>query len=160
STDGGITWDRPVRVFKGHGAGIGGAKNAVFWDKVFIAVNNYAGTPGYGRIAVTSTKFVNGLHGSYTTSAIYLSYSHDGGLTWTKPAEISGVNATYCTFQTVGPNDGTCDEDQDSYPEFGPNGDLYVRFVNSQNDGAWEIPFDFDSQTMVVKAAATSGAPV
>jgi hypothetical protein len=160
STDGGLTWDRPVRVFKGHGAGIGPAKNAVFWDKVFIGVNNYPGTPGYGRIVVTSTKFVNGLHGAYTSSAIYLSYSDDGGLTFTEPAEISGKNATYCTFQTEGPNDGTCDEDQDSYPEFGPSGDLFVRFVNAQNDAAWEIPFDFDGQTMVVKAPATDGTPV
>src|SRR5438094_10160246 len=53
STDGGVTWDRPVRVFKGHGAGTGRANNAGFWDRVFIGVNNYPGTPGYGRIVMT-----------------------------------------------------------------------------------------------------------
>jgi hypothetical protein len=159
STDGGLTWARPVMVFKGHGAGIGPANGAVFWDKDFIAVNNYPGTPSYGRIVVTSTRFVNGPQGSYTSSAIYLSYSDDGGLTWSKPAEISGKNPTYCTFQVTGPDDGSCDEDQDSYPTFGPNGDLYVRFVNEQNQAAWEIPFEFDGQTMVVKAPATGDAP-
>jgi hypothetical protein len=31
STDGGVNWSEPVTVFKGHGAGIGPANNAVFW---------------------------------------------------------------------------------------------------------------------------------
>jgi hypothetical protein len=159
SLDGGLTWERPVTVFKGKGAGIGNANNAVFWDKEYIDVNNSEGTPGYGRIVVTATKFVNGLHGSYESSAIWLSYSDDGGVTWSKPAEISGVNEEFCTFQTEGADDGTCDEDQDSYPEFAANGDLYVRFHNFQHSEAWEVEFDFDSQLMVVKADATDDAP-
>jgi hypothetical protein len=159
SLDGGLTWERPVTVFKGKGAGIGNANNAVFWDKEYIDANNFPGTLGYGRVVVTATKFINGLHGSYESSAIFLSYSDDGGVTWVKPFEISGFSEELCTYQTEGPNDGHCDEDQDSYPEFASSGDLYVRFHNYQHEEAWEIPFDFDTQVMIVKAAATDGDP-
>ena len=160
STDGGITWSQPITVFKGTGAGIGPANQAVFWDKEWIAVNNSQSTPGYGRVVVTATKFINGIGGSYASSAIWMRYSDNGGLTWSKEMEISGKNVGFCTFQTTGPNDGSCDEDQFSIPEFGPDGTLYVHFINGQNSGAWEQDFDFDSQIMVVKAAPTSGAPV
>jgi hypothetical protein len=159
STDGGVTWQRPVVVFKGKGAGIGPANGAIFWDKEYIAVNNYKGTPSYGRIVVTATKFVNGLQGSYASSEIAMSYSDDGGRTWSRPKVISGRNPAYCTFQSAGPDDGSCDEDQDSYPEFGPDGDLYVHFFNFQHARAWEIDFDFDAQIMVTKAPATRRAP-
>jgi hypothetical protein len=33
-----------------------------------------------------------------------------------------------------------------------PNGDLYVHFLNSQNEEEWEVDFDFDSQIMVIKS--------
>ena len=62
-----------------------------------------------------------------------------------------------CTFQeTGGGND--CDEDQFSIPEFGPDGTLYVHFLNGQHEAAWEVDFDFDNQIMVVKAPPASGA--
>ena len=139
STDGGIHWSEPITVFKGQGAGIGPAANAVFWDKEYIAVNNYPGTPGYGRVVVTATKFVNGLQGSYASSAIWASYSDNGGATWSAPFLISGKNPDFCTFQTTGPDDGSCDEDQFSIPEFGPDGSLYLlewgtNFFGGNND--------------------------
>src|SRR3990170_3827681 len=135
STDGGITWSQPITVFKGTGAGIGPANQAVFWDKEWIAVNNSQGTPGYGRVVVTATKFINGIGGSYASSAIWMRYSDNGGLNWSKEMEISGKNVGFCTFQTTGPDDGSCDEDQFSIPEFGPDGTLYVHFINGQNSG-------------------------
>ena len=76
-----------------------------------------------------------------------------------RPDGDLGVNPEFCQFQSTGPEDGTCDEDQFSYPEFGPNGDLYVHFLNFQHQDAWEIDFDFDSQVMVTKAGATDGVP-
>src|SRR5438552_3600593 len=48
-------------------------------------------------------------------------------------------------------------------PVVAPNGTLYVHFTNGQNSGAWEQPFDFDSQIMVVKSTdggVTFSAPV
>ena len=151
STDGGITWSEPITVFKGDGTGIGPANNAVFWDKEWITVDNNPGSPYYGRAYLTSTRFLNGLQGTYRESPIYLSYSDDGGQTWTDPVEISGNNPTYCTFQTGGP-EGECDEDQFSIPEVASNGDVYVHFVNFQNSAAWEITEEFDTQIMVVKS--------
>jgi len=161
STDGGMTWGTPVVVFKGQGAGIGPANNAVFWDKEYITVDNTPTSPFYGRIYVTATRFLNGIQGSYAESPIYLSSSDDGGLTWSSPKEISGSHPS-CTFQSSGPAD-ECDEDQFSIPAIAPNGTVYVQFINGQNDDAWEADFDFDSQLMVVKSTnggVTFGPPV
>jgi hypothetical protein len=55
------------------------------------------------------------------------------------------------------------DEDQNSIPVVAPDGTLYVYFANSQNEVAWEVPFDFDAQIMVVKSTdggQTFGNPV
>lgn len=78
-----------------------------------------------------------------------MAYSDDGGITWSTPAEISGSNPAYCTFQTSGPA-GVCDEDQGSAPRVGPGGVLYVAFMNSQHSAAWEPGEQFEDQYMVV----------
>ena len=44
STDGGLTWSEPITVMKGSGAGIGPAKNATFWDKEWLTVDNHEGS--------------------------------------------------------------------------------------------------------------------
>lgn len=151
SSDGGRTWGAPVTVMKGHGAGIGPANGAVFWDKEWLTVDNAPGSPFYGRAYVTATRFLNGPRGSYAESPIYLSSSDDGGRTWTAPREISGSHPS-CTFQSTGAT-GECDEDQFSIPETAPDGTLYVHFLNFQNEAAWDgITFDFDSQVMVVRS--------
>lgn len=151
STDGGVTWSEPITVFQGNGAGIGPANNATFWDKEWLTVDNNPASPFYGRAYVTATRFQNGLFGSYINSPIFLSYSDDGGLTWTEPKEISGNNAEFCDFQETGPA-GECDEDQFSIPEVAPDGTLYVHFQNFQNQDVWEVTEDFDTQIMVVKS--------
>jgi hypothetical protein len=151
SADGGRHWQRPVRVLHGHGAGIGPANNAVFYDKEWLTVDNNGSSPYYGRIYVTSSKFVNGPHGAYFRSPIVISHSDDGGVTWSSPKVISGSNPK-CTFQSDGRPGTDCDEDQFSYPEVASDGTLYVHFINSQNDAAWEVSNDFDEQIMVVKS--------
>jgi hypothetical protein len=161
STDGGRTWRSPVTVMKGKGTGIGPANQAVFFDKEYIAVDNTPTSPYYGRIYVTATRFLNGPHGSYTESPIYLSWSDNGGTAWSTPKEISGAHPS-CTYQETGTGND-CDEDQFSYPAVASNGTVYVHFLNSQNDAAWEADFDFDSQVMVVRSTdggATFGAPM
>jgi hypothetical protein len=152
STDGGVTWSEPVTVMKGTGTGIGPANNAVFWDKPWLTVDNWPGSKFYGRAYLTATRFLNDLHGNYAESPIYLSFSDDGGLSWSEPKKISGSHPS-CTFQTTGPAGSTeCDEDQFSIPVVAPDGTLYVHFANGQNEAAWEVPFDFDTQLMVVKS--------
>ena len=151
SADGGSHWQRPVLVFKGHGTGIGPANQAVFFDKEWLTVDNYESSPFYGRIYVTASQFVNGLHGAYFRSPIVISHSDDGGLTWSPAQVISGSNPD-CTFQSDGRNETRCDEDQFSYPEVASDGTLYVHFLNAQNDAAWEVSNDFDEQIMVVES--------
>jgi len=151
SSDGGITWSEPVTVMMGTGAGIGPAQNAIFWDKEWMTVDNNPDSPYYGRTYLTATRFRNGLQGAYLDSPIFLSISDDGGLTWTEPFEISGSNLTVCTYQESGPA-GDCDEDQFSIPAVASDGTVYVHFLNGQNEAAWEVSFDFDSQIMVTKS--------
>lgn len=161
STDGGVTWSTPVVVFKGTGAGIGPATNAVFWDKEYIAVDNWPDSPYFGRIYVTATKFVNGVQGSYVKSPIFVKYSDDGGLTWSPAIEVSGSHES-CTWQEAGPA-GVCDEDQFSYPVVASDGTVYVQFHNYQNEAAWEEGDLFDAQIMVVRSTdggETWSAPV
>lgn len=163
STDGGMTWSEAATVFQGTGTGIGPANQATFFDKEWITVDNDPGSPHYGRAYVTTTRFLNGLHGSYAESPIVLSYSDDGGLNWSKPKEISGSHPS-CSFQSVPGGGATeCDEDQFSIPEVASDGTLYVHFANFQNEAAWEADDLFDSQLMVVKSTdggVTFGAPV
>ncbi len=161
SADGGVTWSEAITVFMGTGTGIGPANNAVFYDKEWLTVDNTPSSPHYGRAYVTTTRFLNGPHGSYAESPIMISWSDDGGRTWSKPREISG-NHPSCTFQSTGPA-GECDEDQFSIPEVASDGTLYVQFANGQNDAAWEVDEDLDNQIMVLKSTdggATFGNPV
>jgi hypothetical protein len=161
STDGGRTWSEPTTVLKGTGTGIGPANNAVFYDKEWITVDNTPSSPHYGRAYITSSRFLNGPHGSYDESPIVFSWSDEGGTTWSKGREISGSDPS-CTFQSAGPA-GECDEDQFSIPEVAADGTLYVHFANSQNEAAWEVPGDYDTQIMVVKSndgGATFSDPV
>jgi hypothetical protein len=152
STNGGVTWSEPVTVFKGQGAGIGPANNAKFYDKEWLTCDNAPTSGFFGRCYVTTTLFQNGLQGSFVSSDIFLSWSDDGGLTWTEPRSIA-VTHPSCTFQTTGPEGSrACDENQFSIPETAANGDLYIHFQNFQNEAAWEADFDFDSQIMVVRS--------
>jgi hypothetical protein len=161
STDGGITWREPVTVFQGKGTGIGPANTATFYDKEWMTVDNNPGSPFYGRAYVTVTRYLNGLHGSYAESPILISYSDDGGRTWSRPREISGTNPL-CSFQETGAA-GECDESSFSIPEVASDGTLYVHFANNQNRAAWEPNDMFDSQLMVVRSedgGETFGNPV
>ena len=161
STDGGVTWSSPVTVMKGTGTGIGPATGATFWDKEWLTVDNNERSPFFGRAYLTATRFLNGRQGSYAESPIYLSWSDDGGKTWSTPQEISGSHPS-CSYQETGPA-GECDEDQFSIPEVASDGTAYVHFLNSQNEDAWEGDFEFDSQIMVVKSTdggLTWSAPV
>jgi hypothetical protein len=143
STDGGVTWKVPVLVGRGRGA-------SLFLDKEGATVDLSPSSPHYGRIYVSFTGFGGDAKRS-RRSPIALSYSDDGGYTWSAPKEISGSNGQYCTYQASGPA-GECDEDQFSYPVTTPDGTVYVAFQNGQHEAAWEAGEQFESQYMVVRS--------
>jgi hypothetical protein len=148
STDGGLTWDKPVVVGFGNGCDLD--KFQIFNDKEWIGTDNNPGSPFYGRTYVTWTAFVV-RSGEYVESAIIETHSDDGGAHWTAPKEISGSNSDVCTFQTAGPA-GQCDEDQFSVITTSPDGTVYVGFLNSQNQGTWEPGEVFEDQYLLVKS--------
>lgn len=133
SLDSGITWDPAIVVDSGYGCDL--ANHQLFNDKEWIVTDNNPSSPFYGRTYLTWSKF-NSIKGSYQSSAIYASYSDDGGMHWTKSREISGSNADLCTYQETGPA-GECDENQFSVPTIGPDGTVYVAFENEQNESLW-----------------------
>ena len=148
SRDGGLTWLKPVLVDDGIGCDF--SKSQLFNDKEWIVTDNHAGSPFYGRTYITWTKFKS-TYGTYLESPILLSYSDDGGFSWSAPREISGSNAALCTYQEQGAA-GECDEDQGSVPTVGPDGTVYVSFDNDQNTALWEAGEQFDSQYLLVKS--------
>jgi hypothetical protein len=148
SRDGGLTWDKPLVVGKGTGCDLSPVQ--VFNDKEWIATDNNPSSRFYGRTYVTWTAFLAN-SGAYIESPIMQAYSDDGGKHWTKPQEISGSDDDLCTFQTAGPG-GQCDEDQASVPTIGPDGTVYVAFLNSQNDSTWESGEVFEDQYLVVSS--------
>jgi len=147
STDGGLHWKTPVVVYQGHGAD--DAPTQVFNDKDWVASDTNPSSPYYGRVYVTWSRFLSH-HGHYDESPIWLSYSDDGGYTWSAAQEISG-SAPFCTFQTAGPK-GECDEDQASSPVVAPDGTVYVAFINGQNSSAWETGKEQEDSYLVVRS--------
>jgi hypothetical protein len=146
SKDGGLNWNKVVQVADGGGP----TSCFIFNDKEWITTDNNPGSPYYGRSYATWTRFL------FTTkktkeSPILEAHSDDGGRTWTTPHEISGSNAALCTFQEAGaPNQ--CDEDQFSVPTVGPDGTVYVSFINDQNQALWEPGEVFDDQYLLVRS--------
>ncbi len=133
------------------GVGCDLSKTQVFNDKEWIAADNNPSSSHYGRAYVTWTAFLSH-SGSYVSSAIMESHSDDGGTTWSTPHEISGSSPTLCTFQEAGPA-GQCDEDQGSTIAIGPNGTVYVAFINEQNLALWEPNEFFEDQYLVVSSS-------
>ncbi|HEY5901524.1 MAG TPA: sialidase family protein [Anaerolineales bacterium] len=121
STDGGKTWSKPWRVAAGSGTF---SSVGTLNDKEFLTAW------GHGNAIVTWTRFNDGIGGSYISSPIYASVTHDGGNTWSAPAQISG-SAAFC----VGAQGGTaCNQDQGSVPVVAADGKIYVAFFNYSND--------------------------
>jgi hypothetical protein len=149
SKDGGLHWDTVVEV--GDAGGPSQCEdNGLFNDKEWIATDNNPRSPFYGRTYVTWTAFLSA-NVAVLESPIWEAHSDDGGLTWTTPKEISGSNPGLCTFQVDGPA-GQCDEDQFSSIAIGPNGTVYVSFINDQNQALWEPGEVFDDQFLLVKS--------
>lgn len=141
SSDGGKNWTLPTRVAKGSGTfGSPGILN----DKEFLTAW------GNGNAIVTWTQYNLGMRGSYISSPIFASVTHDGGNIWSKPVEISGT-ATFCTGAQAG---NACNQSQASVPVVAADGYIYVAFLNTEN------MTNFRSQYLVVKVDPNTGARV
>ena len=141
STDGGKNWSKPSRVAAGSGS-FGSV--GTFNDKEFVAAW------GDGNAIVTWTRYNDGIRGSYISSPIYASVTHDSGNTWSNPVEISG-SAGFC----VGAQGGTtCNQDQGSVPVVAADGKIYVAFINYANSP------DGHDQYLVVQVDPDTGARV
>jgi hypothetical protein len=143
SSDGGKTFGHPVIV----ALGMGGTRVTVFNDKPYIAVDNNPTSPHYGRLYVTYTRFLFDQFGNYLQSPIFLSFSDDGGQTFSTPQQISGSSSTLCSQPFVPANAGICNEDQFSSPVVGPDGTLYVGFENQEHA---QLAGQFRNQYLVV----------
>ena len=148
SKDGGLSWDKPVVVGPGKGCDLDPFQN--FGDKEWITTDNNRHSRYYGRSYLTWTSFI-AHDGEFVESPIQESHSDDGGRHWSRPQEISGSDRHLCTFQTEGKK-WQCDEDQASVPTVGPDGTVYVAFLNSQNQALWEPGEEFEDQYLVVSS--------
>jgi hypothetical protein len=103
-------------------AGDGDATYGYFNDKPFITIDNRAGSPHQGRIYVSWTRYkLRKIGDTYVESPIVLSYSDNGGVTWS-------------SMKAVTPP--ALNSDQGSVPGVGPNGEVYVVFENFNTPGA------------------------
>jgi len=141
SADGGKTWSSPTRIASGSGSF---GSPGTFNDKEYITAW------GNGNAIVTWTVFNDGKGGSYISSPIFDSVTHDGGNTWSAPQEISG-SAPFCVGATGGT---TCNQDQFSDPVVASNGSIYVAFENTASATTGR------DQYLVVKVDPATGAPV
>jgi hypothetical protein len=105
SGNGGRRWPTPVLVAAGSGT-LSGA--GVFNDKDYLAAW------GHGNAIVTWTHFDQGPGGAVIDNPIFASVTHDGGTTWTTPAQISGSLV----------------HDQGSVPVVAADGSIHVVFIN------------------------------
>jgi hypothetical protein len=150
SRDGGLSWKKPVVVYGGQGCD--SSPTQIFNDKEWITTDNNRHSEFYGRTYLTWTAFVSH-NGHYASSAIWESHSDNGGRDWSQAQEISGSSRQLCALQTDGPA-GRCDEDQGSVPTVGPDGTVYVAFMNNQN-AALAQPGEtiVDDQYLLVKSS-------
>jgi hypothetical protein len=148
STDGGVTWGKPVVV--GAGLGDDNDPQQVFNDKGWIVTDTYPASPFYGRTYLVWSAFF-ARSGRYTRSPVMEAHSDDGGRTWTSPREISGSNPV-CTEQHTGPV-GPCDESESPLVAVGPDGTVWVSFLTPQNESAWEPKERLDDTEFVVRSA-------
>ena len=141
SSDGGQSWSTPSRVVAGTGS----------WGSVGLSNDKeYLTAWGNGNAIVTWTEFNDGIGGSYISSPIFASVTHDSGNTWSTPVEISG-SASFC-IGAQGGND--CNQSQGSIPVVAADGSIYVAFLNSENIT------DYRDQYLVVKVNPDTGARV
>ena len=129
SDDGGISWTDPAVVAQGNGTVSNGGSHTLFNDKDWITVDRTNGAYR-GSVYVTWAR-QQYEHDVQVESPIYFVRSRDEGASWTTGAEISGASAL-CSGGSGVPT--RCDQNDAGFssPLVGPDGTIYVAFLNHQ----------------------------
>lgn len=144
--NGGASWNFPARPvverFTTSSSGL------PLLDKPYTAIDNHGGSPFQDRIYVTWTLF-----DSDGSAKIYEAHSSDYGETFSTPVLVSSMSPL-CPNGVTAAN--TCDANQSSQPITGPDGTLYVVFVNVNN--ARSSPNDNHNQILLAKSTDGGGS--
>jgi len=100
SDDGGATWTDPLLVYAGP-------STQVFPDKNWMTVNDIAGSPRVGRVAVTFTSFTRDANGNQTGNHLLATFSDDQGNTWSEPSFITPTGSSNQATQPLFLRDGS-----------------------------------------------------
>ncbi|MDP9182956.1 MAG: glycoside hydrolase, partial [Actinomycetota bacterium] len=115
STNDGATWADPVVAADGRGH--------IFNDKESIWADANPASRFYGRVYVSWTQFR-----SNSSEPIRLTYSADGGRTWSVPTQLSPAY-----------NNGTLNGRQGSTIRTGPDGAVYVAWEDTDKQGSIQV---------------------
>jgi hypothetical protein len=127
STDGGKHWTQ-VRT----AAGKGSHGTSVFPDHPVLTAW------GDGNVAVTWIRYVFGPHFIIQTAPMVAQVSHDGGATWTSPADISGSDPTCVGLAAP----DACDQTWGNAITVSPSGEVLATFYDTYEytpDGATNL---------------------
>lgn len=112
---GAAAWTTPVAITTGTSNGSQKGSNGQFPDHEAIIVDTGTGANHhFGRLYAAWAQF-NG----FGRSPINLAYSDNDGQTWNGPITVSDSNHQF---------------DQDAHPTVGPDGTVYVTWINSPNE--------------------------
>jgi hypothetical protein len=139
----GASWNFPGRyVFANFDpTGVG----TVIEDKQLIAIDNKVGSPYQDRIYVTWTDFA-----ADGSAYIYEAYSKDYGESFSPRVVVSSASSACTNNFGAGTPNGPCNVNQFSQPFTGPDGSLYVTYVNYNNQPISGT--DNHNQVMLVKS--------
>jgi hypothetical protein len=140
----GASWNFPGRpvtaFFDPTGTG-------VLEDKELLTVDNWRASPYRDRVYVTWTEFA-----ADGTGYIWEAYSSDYGQTFSDRVLVSTTSGLCTNTYGIATPHGTCNENQYSQPFTGPDGALYVAFVNFNNTVTGS-----DNRNQMLLAKSTDG---
>ena len=113
SDDDGVSWLAPVVAAGGHGF--------KFNDKEDVWADKNPSSPFFGRVYVSWTQFRGSVF-TFFGEPIMVTFSADGGATWSRPNQLSAAH-----------NNGTVGGRQGSAVRTGPDGTVYVFWEDGDN---------------------------
>jgi len=139
STDGGITWSKPAVVARHRGS---------FHSAGVLHDHPVLTAWGDGNVLVTWVRYVFGSHFILESAPVYDSVSHDDGVSWSNPVNVSG-SADFCVGLSS-PN--ACDQTWGNAPAISSTGVALVSFYDTYQytpDGATNLGRDTHMVTRV-----------